>query len=187
MPGIASIVFLALCIAAYDASVLEFVGDKGQKSNSCHTLNTLAQALYDGEGNILNLVRVFYPPREPGVNFLQVLYDFENDEGEVDGCNVTYIWAKGGFMLIQPPSILQYTSLFFSHNVNMKYKVYLRLPSACRHLVMNISMADSECSCNREEDDLLDMLTHQVSRAILIHTSLGTALNLWKFHRCIFS
>ena len=171
MAATASFVVMALCIALCDANVVEFdgdlTGDRIIDPNSCRTLKSIGQALYNGEGNILNLTRVFYPPRQAGANFLQVLYDFENDEGEVDGCNVTYIWAKGGFMLIQPPSILQYTSLFFSHNFNTKYKVYLRLPSACRHLVMNTSMADSECSCDREEDDLLDMLTHQVSRAML--------------------
>jgi hypothetical protein len=134
------IVLLALCIAASrsQAGVLEYGQDlteDGMKSNSCRTLKSLAQALYDGEGNVLNLTLAFYPPQAPGVNFLHVSYDFEDSNGDVNGCTVKYIWAKGGFMLIQPPSILQYTSLLFSHNINKNYQLYLRLPFACRHLV----------------------------------------------------
>lgn len=162
---------VTMCIAteADDSFLLtvsdtaEAVTDKTSSSGSCDTLYSLAQSLYDNKGNVLNLTRVFYPPRQPGVNFLQVKYYFENATGDINDCFVTYIWAKGGFMLIQPPSILQYTSLFFSHNVNTNYHLTLRLPNACRHLVDKGMENETNCTCDQEEDDLLDMLTHQVS------------------------
>jgi hypothetical protein len=159
-----SVALLALCIAASRAKAddLEFKypTEDGMKSNSCRTLKSLAQALYDGEGNVLNLTRAFYPPRELGVNFLHVSYVFEDSDGDVDNCTVMYTWAKGGFMLLQPPSILQFTSLLFSHNINKNYHLYLRLPFVCRHLV---TTNGSNCSCKGEDYNILDMLTHQVS------------------------
>lgn len=156
---------LLLLLNIYTGLDALVVGDPARplSGNACDTLESLAQALYSTKHNILHLTSVFYPPRQPGVNFLQVMYSFENATGDLDGCDVTYIWAKGGFMLIQPPSVLQYTSLFFSHNVNPNYHLDLRLPNACRHLVTNNGTNNgSECSCNQEEDDILDMLTHQV-------------------------
>ena len=131
-------------------------------TSTCDTLNSLAQALYDAKDNILKLTRAFYPPQRTGVSFLKVTYQFENGTGHLDGCDATYVWAKGGFLAVQPPSIFQFTSLFFSHNVSDD--ITLRLPWSCRHLVKyNDSIVnDSKCSCHAQSEDILFLLTHQV-------------------------
>lgn len=98
-------------------------------TNSCNTLNSLAQALYETKDNILNLIRVFYPPNKPRVSFLRIEYE----TGDLDGCSVTYIWAKGGFLVVQPPKIFQMTSLLFNH-IGRNFDILkLRLPYDCRH------------------------------------------------------
>ena len=131
----------------------------------CNSILSLAEALYSFPDNVLELTRVFYPPRQPPVQFLRITYLFN---GTVDGdneCNVTYFWAKGGFLLIQPPSVFRFTSLFFNFNENTNYDIQLQLPSTCIPLVYDKSSSSSHCSCHREDDGklgFLDMITHQV-------------------------
>lgn len=145
---------------------------KKNESASCNTLNSLADALFHTRDNIFRLAQVFYPPRELSTTYLQVRYNFENEDGEIEedengeisDCSVTYLWALGGFLLIQPPSIFQFTSLFFYQKSGKRNSVTLTLPHDCRHLV-NVSNSGSGCMCN-EEENVLDILTHQVRKYI---------------------
>ena len=129
-----------------------------EKYNSCDTLKSLEKNLYNTGDNMLNLMKIFYPPHKAGVSFLRVNYEFENESGSLDNCSVTYLWAIGGFLLYQPPTIFQFTSLLFNHKDTNSGKLSLRLPNACRQLV---TVNDSKCSC--EHGAHLEVLTHQVS------------------------
>ena len=127
---------------------------------TCNSLRTLAQALIDNDQNLLNLTQVFYPTRHPPAKFLKVTYLFEDEMGlECDNCSVTYLWASGGFLLIQPISIFQFTSLLFNHKVGAKDSLVLTLPSPCRQLVLS---SNEECACDDKNEDILDLFTHQV-------------------------
>ena len=113
--------------------------------NTCNSLRSLAKALTSNDENMQNLTQVFYPSSRPSAKILKVTYYFEDEMGERDNCNVTYFWAKGGFLLIQPPSIFQFTSLLFNHKVvGEETSLILTLPSACRHLVLR----NATCSCD---------------------------------------
>lgn len=81
-------------------------------------------------------------------------YEFE----DINKCNVTYIWAVGGFLLVQPPKIFQLTSLYFSTPANNLTDLVIKLPEDCLPL-----LGDS-CSCDNEDDTLLDIMTQQVFR-----------------------
>ena len=135
----------------------------------CDSILSLAKALYNISGNLLNLTRIFYPPRQPPVQFVRVKYTFEKNETDDSECDVTYLWAKGGFLLIQPPSVFRFTSLFFNFDENAKYDLQLTLPSTCRPLVYINSTSDNlNCSCHNQDEDLgiLDMVTHQVRATV---------------------
>ena len=137
------------------------------ESNSCNTLKSLGKNLYSTGESILSLMEIFYPPHRVGVSFLRVKYEFENETGGLDGCSVTYLWAVGGFLLYQPPTIFQFTSLLFNHKDTNSGNLTLRLPSICRQLVM---VNDSKCSC--EAGEHLEVLTHQVSELCTSNESL---------------
>ena len=120
-------------------------------SADCATsLSALENDLYCTSGNRLNLNRYFFPPREEAVPFAKVTYHFEG------GCNVTYLWAVGGFLLIQPPSIFAYTSLLFFHTRRRDFTLHLSLPQECTPLV------NSQCSCESKDNNPLDVLSQQV-------------------------
>ena len=142
-----------------DIALTSTISGNTAEEGSCDTLFSLAQSLYNTKDNILSLARAFYPPHRPGVTFLRVTYQFENETKSLNGCSVTYVWVKGGFFVIQPPSVFQFTSLLFNHKDGKSETVFLRLPNACRQL---IQANGSQCSCNTE-DGALELLTHQVS------------------------
>ncbi len=154
-----AILFSALVVASS-------ASDPDSNSSSCDTLKLLAKELYNTKRNVLNMTKIFFPPLQDAAKFLQVRYSFEDENGDVDNCNISYIWAEGGFLLIQPPWIFQFTSLFFNHIANNNYDPHLELtlPKACRHLVHVHN--NSLCSCKKDtrdgDRDLLDVLTHQV-------------------------
>ena len=138
----------------------------GQNSDGfCNTTKALAQELYDTDGNVLRMTKAFFPPLKAGPKYLLVKYTFLKDDYN-DDCSVTYIWTEGGFLLIQPPWIFQFTSLFFNHVANSKDEYHphleIKLPPQCQHLVQD----HDGCSCNNGRTngttDLLDMLTHEV-------------------------
>ena len=138
-----TIVVLSLC--AYFASC------ETNYTNCDQDITVLERALYRPE-NIKALNNIFYPPRNTPARFVKVHYMFDDDD-----CNVTYIWAVGGFLLMQPPSIFQYTSLYFSTITSDLTDLKIQLPSECRPLVQ------SNCTCKDDDNNILDIVTQQVS------------------------
>ena len=129
--------------------------------SECSTqLDVLEDALFTTGDNIFELSRIFYPPSERTTRFIRVVYIFLDDEGEENGCNVTYFWAIGGFLLLQPPSLFRYNSLFFNYPNNDLTELDLKLPSACRPLI-GADMSVRECSC-ANSSERLNILTQQV-------------------------
>ena len=123
-------------------------------------LLVLQKALYGMKGNKYNLTKTFYPPRKQPTGFVRVNYYFLNETGKKDeGCVATFLWASGRFLLIQPPSVFRFTSLFFDNKVDDITSIYLTLPYECRPLTVQ-----PQCTCNisSDDDDLLDLLTQQV-------------------------
>lgn len=121
---------------------------------NCSTdIAVLERALFRSD-NIAELNRIFYPPREASTRFIFVNYEFEHVN-----CTVTYIWAIGGFLLMQPPKIFRLTSLYFSTPANELIDLKLKLPQDCWDLVRN---SDSNCSCVLSDSSILDIVTQQV-------------------------
>ena len=63
---------------------------------------------------------------------------------------------------MQPPTIFQFTSLFFNYPNNDLKDLRLQLPYECRPLIITSS---SSCSCFGEDDTdfMLNVVTQQVS------------------------
>lgn len=137
----------------------------------CVLLSELECALYTTDSNEKKLNQAFFPPRKETSRYIRVIYDFKanpnSDYSDVfQQCNVTYVWAVGGFLLIQPPTIFQLTSLLFSYPANDIYDVHLTLPEQCLELV-HYDPINKTCSCQAMEDQNLDILTQQVYVSVL--------------------
>ena len=143
-------------------SILVLVSARNSSFQDCNTkLSVLETALYETGNNTLELNRIFFPPNRQTSRFIIIVYLFQNETGELDGCDVSYIWAIGGFLLMQPPTIFQFTSLFFNYPNNDLQELRLQLPYECRPLIITSS---SNCSCFGDNTDLmLNILTQQVS------------------------
>ena len=123
---------------------------------NCHKdITVLQRALYRAE-NIKEMNDIFYPPRVTPSRFIKVTYKFDKHD-----CNVTYIWAIGGFLLMQPPKIFQLTSLYFSTIANHLTDLVIYLPEQCWPLVRTEGREEN-CTCRHEDDHILDILTQQV-------------------------
>ena len=119
-------------------------------------LTILELALYETGNNLFELNRVFYPPSLLTTRFVKVNYTFAN---EVDTCtNVTYIWAVGAVLFLQPPTLFKFNSLFFYYPNNELATLSLQLPIECIGL---INGTDGVCSCENDSH-MLDILTQQV-------------------------
>ena len=140
---------LSLC--TYAASVTHF-------SDCDSNLSTLEQALFETGGNLFELNRVFFPPSLLTTRFIRVNYTFI-DENELETCtNVTYIWAIGEVLFMQPPTLFKINSMFFYYPSNDLTTLSLWLPIECIGL---INGTDGECSCINDSH-MLDVLTQQV-------------------------
>ena len=124
-------------------------------------LSELEYALYNTGSNERELNRAFFPPRAATSRYINVSYDFMNEDELTDNCIVTYVWAIGGFLLIQPPSVFQFLSLFFSYPANNIMEITITLPYQCRQLIT--VNEDGHCSCEDQVGNNLDILTQQVS------------------------
>lgn len=127
--------------------------------------DVLLRALYQTGNNLDELNRVFYPAEQLPAKFITVNYYFNNTG--IGNCTVSYYWATGGFLLIQPPSIFQFSSLFFWFSDNPtddSQVITLTLPEECKEL---ISVEDGNCSCNPNHTTL-ERLTQQVRRFYLV-------------------
>lgn len=117
----------------------------------------LVEALLTMGNNTNELDSIFYPAGQLPSRFIQVNYHFNNING--GNCNVSYFWASGGFLLIQPPSIFVYTTLLFSYPTNDLTTINLTLPLECMDLV---KVYEDNCTC-LPDGSTLDRLTQQVS------------------------
>ena len=122
------------------------------KYEECGTKKSvLLQALFETGDNMFKLGNVFFPARQSTSRYIKVNYHFNGTD-----CDVTYFWALGGFLLIQPPTIFQFTSLLFSTPANNLESVNLILPRECLPLV-----GDDDCTC-ANNDTTLTRFTEQV-------------------------
>lgn len=143
------------------------VASSVETQRDCSTsLSILEHALYNTSDNKVRLNAYFFPPREEFVSYAKVVYTFKNENETNDlldtdqSCNVTYVWAIGGFLLVQPPSIFTYSSLFFFHTRHSgDFTLRLTLPHACKPLVED----NGTCSCANKDNNPLDLLTQQVN------------------------
>ncbi len=129
--------------------------------NNCTLLSELEYALYNNRSNEGELNRAFFPPRAATSRYLNVLYNFMNEDELSSNCTVKYVWAIGGFLLIQPPSIFQFLSLLFSNPANDLMDITITLPYQCLQLIT--VHEDGNCSCKNQVGNNLDILTQQVS------------------------
>ncbi len=124
-------------------------------SDCASNLGTLERALYGVESNLFELNRIFFPPSLLPTRFVRVEYTFID---ESDNCVVTYIWAVGGALFLQPPTLFKLNSLFFYFPNNDLMTLPLKLPVDCITL---INGTDGVCSC-MNDSEMLDILTQQV-------------------------
>ena len=128
-------------------------------SDCASNLGTLESALYEIETNLFELNRIFYSPSLLPTPFVRVEYTFFNEENDNDDCKVTYIWAVGGVLFLQPPTLFKFNSLYFYYPNNELTTLSLRLPFECIPL---INGTDGVCSC-MNDSHMLDILTQQVN------------------------
>jgi len=93
-------------------NLLGIVRSQNCSVNSCILLSELECALYTTDSNEKRLNLAFFPPRESTSRFIDVIDTFVSNNSE-PLCEVRFIWAIGGFLLIQPPKVFEFTSLFF--------------------------------------------------------------------------
>lgn len=125
----------------------------------CHTQKSvLLKALFNIENNRNELDRVFFPARVETSRYIKVTYVFLESDGSPGTCNVTYFWAIGGFLLMQPPSIFRLTSLLFNNPANDLMELSLMLPYECRKLIEE----DNEVCMCPNYTTALSRMTQQV-------------------------
>ncbi len=147
-----SAMLLLVLVAATTTSATNF--------NDCATrLSTLELALYQTEDNLFELNKIYFPPSSLTSKFIRVNYEFLDEQNELSGCNVTYIWAIGSYLFIQPPTVFMFNSLFFYYPNNGLTILPLKLPSECIPLLS--SEVNGECSCTNASA-MLETLTQQV-------------------------
>ena len=146
-------------------SVFSITSAQNENIELCASqLEALENALYGTKDNLFELNSIFFPPSARTSRFIRVNYHFLDEAGESDefdgGCLVTYIWAIGGFLFFQPPSLFRYNSLFFNYPNNNLTDLDLYLPYECQPLVLGPNTTD--CSCLHDAKKL-EILTQQVS------------------------
>ena len=153
---------LLLLLSLFHAISTENSSSDSEYEDCSTKLSTLERALYETGDNALELNRIFYPPNQRTSRFIRVKYTFEDEMGEDNGCNVTYVWAIGILLFFQPPALFTYNSLYFNYPNNNLIILDLSLPYNCRPLISNINASREECSCVSDSTKL-DVLTQQVS------------------------
>ncbi len=112
----------------------------------------LEKALYETDHNLLNMLNIFSPARRSAPPFVRVRYTFQDKNKEYsNNCTVPYLWVEGGFLFVQPPTIFQFTSLFFYFTGFLdkdEFTLNLTLPYECRPLIWN----GTSCTCHTLED-----------------------------------
>ena len=151
--------FVLLLVTAASITVLTTAETNATDYSDCATnLFTLERALYETGNNSFELNRIFFPPSLLPTRFVRVNYNFTSKDNETDNCDVTYIWAVGGALFLQPPTLFKFTSLFFYYPNNELTVLSLKLPFECIQLITGM---DETCNCSHDSH-MLDILTQQV-------------------------
>ena len=129
----------------------------GQNTSCGNDFKTLEKALQTGN-NTFELMKAFYPPRQPQATFVTVHYTFLDVDGNIT-CQIKWLWTSMEFYLIQPPSIFQLMSLFFTIPRQRTTTARITFKDDCRELVT--WNEDGSCSCT--SNSMLDVLTQRVS------------------------
>ena len=130
----------------------------GQNTSCGNDFKTLEKALLLTGNNKVELLRAFYPPRQPPATFVTVHYIFLDLDGSIT-CQKTWLWSSVDFYLIQPPSIFQFMSLLFTIPLDRSITTAnITFPGDCQNLVTN---ENKSCTCI--SNGLLDILTQRVS------------------------
>ena len=98
-----------LPLLIFAASTVAFASTE-DFSNCADDLGALEVALFKTGNNLFELNRIFFPPSLLPTRFIRVEYSFMNPENHQD-CNVTYIWAVGEVLFLQPPTLFQCSSI----------------------------------------------------------------------------
>lgn len=152
-------------------SVLSTLAE-GQNTSCGNDFKTLEKALLETGNNKVELLKAFYPPRQPPATFVTVYYNFLDENGNVT-CNKTWFWSSVEFYLIQTPTILQFMSLFFTSVQDRVTTANITFPADCQELVT----WNENGSCTCTSNSLLDILTQQVS-TVYVHFRISSATQL---------
>ncbi len=117
--------------------------------------NLLVWNVLKSSKNRYDLSRTFLPPdTAPPVSVI-VYYNFKDENGDIDDSKQQlWFWSTSTYYHFQPPSVLQYTSLFFTDISNRIRYLYITL--------------DIECSGNEKEAgdyrNMMQLLTQRVRK-----------------------
>ena len=142
-------------------SVLSTLAE-GQNISCGNDFKTLEKTLLQTGNNKVELLKAFYPPRQPPATFVTVHYTFLDKNGNIT-CNKTWFWSSVEFYLIQTPTIFQFMSLFFTITQDRITTANITFPADCKELVSWNENGSCICTSN----SLLDILTQQVSTIII--------------------
>ncbi len=149
-----SIVYL-LVIVLLSGICASLAGDNETKcpvSKCPMSFCALEKALYETDHNVLKILSIFSPARNTVPSFVRVNYTFQDENKEYsNNCNVSYLWVKGGFLFVQPPTIFQFSSLFFYFTElrdKDEFTLNLTLPYECSPLIWN----GTNCTCHTLDD-----------------------------------
>ena len=142
----------------------------GTSNTSCaNDFKTLEKALLQTGNNKVELLKAFYPPRQPPATFVTVHYTFLDADGNIT-CKKIWFWSLLEFYFIQPPAIFQLMSLFFTIPLDRVTTANITFQADCRELVT----WNENGSCTCISDGMLDILTQQVINKYCIHTKQRT-------------
>ena len=168
------IVFSTLAMCSQAQSESEF--GSGAPNTSCaNDFKTLEKALLQTGNNKVELMKAFYPPRQPPATFVTVYYTFLDVDGNIP-CKKIWFWSSLEFYLIQPPAIFQLMSLFFTIPLDTVTTANITFQADCRELVT----WNENGSCTCISNGMLDILTQQV----MLHTH--TSYQCWQRHRTLY-
>lgn len=130
---------------------------EGQNISCGNDFKTLEKTFLQTGNNQVELLKAFYPPRQPPATFVTVHYNFLDENGVT--CNKTWFWSSVEFYLIQTPTILQFMSLFFTSVQGRVTTANITFQVDCQELVT----WNENGSCTCTSNSMLDILTQRVS------------------------
>ncbi len=150
-------------LSCFALVVILLVNLSGAQYEQCGTDElVLLKALFQTGDNLYRMGRAFFEARDETSRFIRVTYTFINTTTEIEDCDVTFKWALGGFLLVQPPSIFKFTSLLFSTPANdlEPENLNLKLPLECKVLA---SDKDGNCTCSKDRRGILNDESYNVT------------------------